>query len=316
MKTLDLTYSAVAAVAESMEQQGLEPSVRTVRDQLGGGSNSKVLPMLRQWKEARAARVASNVQLNPGIVDLILAQIAETASLASNDANMRAADAEEAMGQLAAELEAMEGRLAEREQELNTAQTQVLRHQGQLHERARELEELRDLTAKAINEAEERAAADRGQVEALHRKLERDSIGLDRLEALEAELHQARQLIKDSADDVAMARQTAAVAEERTKAQSDRAHQAELREAKLETQLQGLQEQQAAALALERKLKDEIKTLSKASSSLQARCVVQQSEIARLRQAARKAEAKDDDRTPDRDGAEPATTPREPRGTV
>jgi len=312
MKTLDLTYSAVAAVAESMEQQGLEPSVRTVRDQLGGGSNSKVLPLLRQWKEARAARVASNVQLNPGIVDLILAQIADTANLASNDANMRAADAEETVVQLAAELKAMEGRLAEREGELSTAQTQVQRQQGQLSERAEALEDLKARSAAAIDEADKRAAADRSQVEALLRKLERDSIGLERLPDLEAALDQARQMMKGSADDVALAKQTAAVAEERAKAQSDRAHQAELREAKLGTQLQRLLEQQAAALALERKLKDEIKTLSKASSSLQARCAVQQSEIARLRQAARKAEARDDDR----DGTEPATTPRDPRGTA
>jgi chromosome segregation ATPase len=298
-------------------KEGLEPTTRSVRERMGGGSHTTLSRGMRYWREICAARAANDIPLDPVILQRFRAQYVAISNQASNEANMRAADAEETVAQLAAELEAMEVRLAEREAELSTAQTQVQRQQGQLLERAGALEDLKVQHAAAIDEAEKRAAADRSQVEALYRKLERDSIGLERLPDLEAALDQARQMMKGSADDVALARQTAAVAEERVKAQSERAHQAELREAKLGTELQRLLEQQEAALALERKLKDENKTLSKASSSLQARCVLQQSEIARLRQAARKAEARADDRDPDRDdGKETATTPRDPRGTA
>jgi colicin import membrane protein len=304
MMKLDVTDAfvaadvAVAAVADAMVKEGLEPTTRSVRERMGGGSHTKVVRGMQYWREICAARAADSIPIDPVIIERFRAQYVAISNQASNEANMRAADAEETVVQLAAELGAMEGRLAEREAELSTAQTQVQRQQGQLLERAGALEDLKAQHAAAIDEAEKRAAADRSQVEALYRKLERDSIGLERLPDLEAALDQARKMMKGSADDVALARQTAAVADERVKAQSERAHKAELREAKLGTQLQQLQEQQAAALALERKLKDEIKTLSKASSSLQARCVVQQSEIARLLQAARKAEARDDDCAP------------------
>ena len=84
----DINYQTVAAAAEALEKLGMEPSVRTVREKLGGGSNTTLAPMVRQWKEARAARLCSNVQLNPAISDLIIAQIAEVASQAANDANI------------------------------------------------------------------------------------------------------------------------------------------------------------------------------------------------------------------------------------
>jgi chromosome segregation ATPase len=318
MMKLDLTDAvvaadaAVAAVADAMVKEGLKPTTRSVRERMGGGSYTTVLRGMRYWREICAACAADDIPLDPVIIQRFRAQYVAISNQASNDANMRAADAEETVAQLAAELEAMAGRLAEREGELSTAQTQVQQQQGQLSERAGALKELKAEYAAAIDEADKRAASERAQAEELRQEVVRTSMSLALVPGLKAELETARQMMKGSADDVALAKQTAAVAGERAKAQSDRAHQSELREAKLGTQLQRLLEQQAAALALERKLKDEIKTLSKASSSLQARCAVQQSEIARLRQAARKAEARDDDR----DGTEPATTARDPRGTA
>ena len=63
-------------------------------------------------------------------------------------------------------------------------------------------------------------------------------------------------------------------------------------------------------------LQQDILKLSTAGSALEARCLVQLSEIAQLREAARKAVAKDDEHASDREGEEVAPTPREPRGTV
>jgi chromosome segregation ATPase len=319
MKTLDVNYAAVAAVAESIEQQGQEPSVRAVRDQLGGGSNTTVTPLLRQWKEARAARIASNVQLNPGIVDLILAQLAETATQASNDANVRARDADEAFDRLSAELKVAEARLEEREAELSAARAQVQFHQGQLQERVLEMVELRTLSAERVSEAEQRAAAavkeaeqrvisERTQSETLRQDLVRASMQLASVPGLEVSLEQAQKLVKSSINDVAEARQAAAVANERVEAQFDRACQAALRETKLETQLQRLQGQQEEALAADRALRQEILQLSKAAAALEARCVVQQAEIAQLRKAARNAEASDE--------AGPASPQTDPRSAA
>ena len=210
----NINYQAIAAAAESLEKLGVEPSVRAVRDKLGGGSNTTVTPLLRQWKEARAARLSSNVQLNPAIGDLILAQIAEVATQASNDANIRAKDAAEAFDELSVEMKTVEARLAERDAELNAARSQILQNQGQLDERAREMEELRSRCAAAVREADHRAATERAQAEALRQELAKASIALEGLPDLKAALDQAQKRIQAYTAEVAEVRQMAAVANE------------------------------------------------------------------------------------------------------
>jgi colicin import membrane protein len=282
----DINYSAVAAAAESLEKQGLEPSVRTVREKLGGGSNTTLTPMLRQWKEARTARLSSTVQLNPAISDLILAQMAEVASQAANDANIRAKDAADAFDELSAELKTLRLRLAEKEAELQTTREQVLQQQGQLNERAREMEEIRAQSVNAIHEADLRAADERSQAEALRQELVRTSIALESVPDLKAALEQAQNRIQVCANEVAQARQSAAVANEHAKAQAELASQAAMREAKLESHLNRLVEQHERALASERLLQQEILLLSKANAVLDARCKSQESELQKLRNAA------------------------------
>lgn len=322
MMKLDLTDAvvaadaAVAAVADAMVKEGLKPTTRSVRERMGGGSYTTVLRGMQYWREICAACAADDIPLDPVIIQRFRAQYVAISNQASNDANMRAADAEETVVQLAAELEAMAGRLAERESELSTAQTQVQQQQGQLLERAGALADLKAEYAAAIDEADKRAASERAQAEELRQEVVRTSMSLALVPGLKAELEAARQTAKSSADQVAEAKQIAAVAEERAEAHFDRACQAALRETKLEAQLQRLQEQQEKALATERALQQDILKLSTAGSALEARCLVQLSEIAQLREAARKAVAKDDEHASDREGEEVAPTPREPRGTV
>lgn len=47
-----VTYTEVAKAAETVKQQGFEPTVDRVREQLGTGSKSTIGPHLRQWKSA------------------------------------------------------------------------------------------------------------------------------------------------------------------------------------------------------------------------------------------------------------------------
>lgn len=47
-----VTTASVRAAVDALRQQGVEPSVRKVRIQLGGGSHQTILRELRQLREA------------------------------------------------------------------------------------------------------------------------------------------------------------------------------------------------------------------------------------------------------------------------
>src|SRR3989338_2406320 len=108
---IDINYGTVSAAAESIEKNGEEPSVRSIRRHMGGGSYTELTPLVRQWKAARTERSASSIKLNPAIGDLILFQIGETAALASNDANLRAQEAEDAFDEQAKQVTEIRAKL-------------------------------------------------------------------------------------------------------------------------------------------------------------------------------------------------------------
>jgi hypothetical protein len=289
-----ITYETVAAAALALEGRGQEPSVRTIREQMGGGSLTTINPLLRQWKEARAARRVSTVQVNQAIVDLILAQIEETAAQAAREASLRAKEAEESFDHLAGEMRQAQAQLTHREEELAAARAQLLQHQGQLQERAREIDELRSMSAAAISEAEQRAADERARSESLRQDLIRSSLRLERVPDLETALEEARRLVHAGQEEVARLRQSEAVAVSRAENQLERARDWMSREGKLEAQVHRLQDERERAAELERASQQEILRLSTMVSALEARSFAQQAEITKLREA--KAESADLDR--------------------
>ena len=279
-----LTYAAFEAAAESLDKAGEEPSVRLIVAKLGG-SNTTATRMLDRWKKARGAREASNVQINPAITDLIRVQITEAAVQASKDATQRASDAEEAYDELSAQAAEVETKLVARDEDLVSARAQLQQQQGQLSERARELDELRALTAAAVAEAVERAERERTQAESVRQDLVRASLRLERVPDLEIALENAKRLQTASNDEIARSRQAEAVANARADAQHERARGATAREAKLEAQLQRMQEEQDRAMTAERSSQQEILRLFTTVSTLDARCAVQQVELEQLRKA-------------------------------
>jgi chromosome segregation ATPase len=62
-----VTYTEVAKAAETVKQQGFEPTVDRVREKLGTGSKSTIGPHLKQWKSANLGEGAI-----PGLPDELL----------------------------------------------------------------------------------------------------------------------------------------------------------------------------------------------------------------------------------------------------
>lgn len=278
-----LTYQAFTAEAEALEKAGEEPSVRLIVGKLGG-SNTTATRMLARWKKARAVRSA-NVQIDPAITDLILVQITDAAAQASKEATLRASDAEEAYDELLAQAAEVEAKLVVRDEELALARAELQQQQGQLNERAREMDELRALTAATVAEADQRAERERAQAESVRQDLVRANLRLEGVPDLENALENARRLHIASNEEAARARQVEAVAISRADAQHERARDALAREARLEAQLQRMQEEQDRALAAERSAQQEILRLSTISNALDARCGMQQAELEHLRKA-------------------------------
>ncbi|QIL43892.1 hypothetical protein G7045_06225 [Acidovorax sp. HDW3] len=281
----EITYSTVAAAAESIEQEGHEPGVRSVRDKLGGGSHTTINPFLRKWKEARAARDESSIDIDPAVSDLWRAQVAKAMAQASRKAELRAKEAEDAFDELAKQMAETQAQLNASNASLATTQAQLLQHQGLLQANEREMDALKARTAATVAEADQRAERERAQAEAVRQELVRASLRLEQVPDLQAALDQSRQLLKASHDDVARAQLSEAVATSHADAQKQRANETAARESRLGQQLQRLQEAREKALEADRASQKEILRLSTMMSALDARCAVQGAEIDRLRDA-------------------------------
>lgn len=279
----EITYSTVAAAAESIEQEGHEPGVRSVRDKLGGGSNTTIMPLLRTWKAARAARDESSIDIDPAIGDLMRAQLVKAMARASSKAELRAKEAEDAFDELAKQMAETEAQLNASIASLATTQAQLQQHQGLLQAKELEMDALKVRTAATVAEADQRAERERAQAEAVRQELVRASLRLEQVPDLQAALDKSRQLLKASHDDVARAQRSEAVATSRAHAQQQRANESAARESRLALQLQRLQEEREKASDAERTSHKEMLRLSTMMSALDARCAVQVAEIDRLR---------------------------------
>ena len=294
MTMTEITYSTVAAAAESIEQEGNEPGVRSVRDKLGGGSHTTIMPFLRTWKEARAARDESSIDIDPAIVDLMRAQLVKAMAQASRKAELRAKEAEDAFDELAKQMVETEVLRNASNASLVTTQAQLLQHQGLLQAKEQEMDALKVRTAATVAEADQRAERERAQAEAVRQELVRASLRLEQVPDLQAALDQSRQLLKASHDDVARAQRSEAVATSRAHAQQQRANESAARESRLGQQLQRVQEERERALEAERTSQKEVLRLSTMMSALEARCSVQIAEIDRLRDEKKVASAPHD----------------------
>ncbi len=289
MTMTEITYRTFAAAADSIEQEGHEPSVRSVRDRLGGGSHTTLMPMLRTWKEARAARDESGIEIDPAIGDLMRAQLVKAMAQASSKAELRAKEAEDAFDELAKQMTETEAQLNASNAALATTQAQLQQHQGLLQAKEQEMDALKVRTAATVAEADQRAERERAQAEAVRQELVRASLRLEQVPDLQAALDQSRQLLKASHDDVARAQLSEAVATSHADAQKQRANETAARESRLGQQLLRLQEAREKALEADRTSQKEILRLSTMMSALDARCAVQGAEIDRLRDAQKDA---------------------------
>jgi chromosome segregation ATPase len=162
-------YDEVAHIAQQIVEEGRTPTVRSVRGELGTGSNATILTHLNAWKARREQAAKDQATILPdGVVSAIREAI---------DQAVRAARTE----------------LAAR---LGEAQVQIGEDQQLLADAEARLERLEA----SLAEAEKRAAADQQRIEGLQERLQQGEVLLaeerQARDRLQVELAQARERIK------------------------------------------------------------------------------------------------------------------------
>lgn len=224
-----ITSEAVGNAAEALIARGEKPSVRKIREELGGGSPNAILPLLNAWRDSRqnavvtvSAPLEEDIDLPPEAVRLLndLRQSMASAMVTllrterANSITTQKSVQQDADARIARVQKEMDRRLADIEARAAT-QLQDARDEAQsLAEQLATAEaDVGDLRAR-LQVAEERASAadaDRRrsaelhaeqmrQIEAAHRAIDDDR--RDQMRRLEAKLSAANQELRALKDSV------------------------------------------------------------------------------------------------------------------
>lgn len=85
MARLGITFEQVASAAEALEIEGVQPTIKAVRDRLTTGSPNTIHEHLKKWKESKPAKVATPATLPDSLNAAIAAAIAHAAKNAREE---------------------------------------------------------------------------------------------------------------------------------------------------------------------------------------------------------------------------------------
>lgn len=279
-----LNLTKVAAAIRQIEENGQKATVRGVSKLLRADTN-KVNELMGVLRNAQQAMIDSKDELDPDFAKVLVVHIEQAKTKASQQAELRAQAAEDALNALVTHVQELDATLVANDEELTAAQASLLHCKGQLQECVREVEEVRRDCATKTTDADARTSQALAQVQSLRLHLDRANLLLGTMPRLEAALEEAQQLAKAGQEELAQARQAAAVADALAKQLTERVRDAALLEGRTEAQRQRLQDELEKAMAAERLARQEERQLSAKVSALEARCAEQLVEIAELREA-------------------------------
>lgn len=279
-----LNLLEVDAGKRHFEENGWKVTVRALSKHLRRDINA-VSEGLRFLNEAEKARSESKIQINPAIENMVVFQIEEAVAKATEESELRAKAAEDALNALAAHVRDFDALFLAHSEELAAARASLLQCQVQLQERVRENKDLQIFLAAANTDAHAEISQARAQVESLRLELASSEQLVKSLIPLEEALKDSQEREKAGQDTLARARQSEAVAIERAKQLAERAHDASERERKTEAQRQRLQDEQKESRDAGLLTQQKVWQLSTEVVALKALCAEQVLEIAKLREA-------------------------------
>ena len=103
-----ITFEQVAAAADALVGEGVQPTIRAVRERLGTGSPNTVHRHLVAWREARPATTAAAPELPAPLAAALANEIQRAAAQARAEVESRLVQTQSEAADLAAAGEALE----------------------------------------------------------------------------------------------------------------------------------------------------------------------------------------------------------------
>ena len=205
-----ISQEQVAAAAEGIKAAGGVPTLRAVRERLGGiGSMGTINRMLQEWRDSQARPTTPEIAIPPGVAraltDYLSTEIAQAKAPLTNEL----AEARQANTELATENERLAREIEDRETEI----ARLASEKSAIEGRAEQL--TTDLAAAREESTRERQAAEAARVE-----VARTALRLEAMPRLEADLAAAREALEAERVTRVAAEQSAAVAAARLEERS------------------------------------------------------------------------------------------------
>ena len=179
-----VTYEQVADIADSIQAAGSKPTLRAVREQVGGGSMGTINKLLQEWRGSHERRAAVDVALPPALQRVLLDFMGTEVAAARAPLEAELADQQQTAADLAAENE----RQAQTINDLSAQIEALTADRAGMEGRAAQL--TADLATVRDEITRERQAAETARVELAKAQLRLE--GLPRLEAEIAALRSER----------------------------------------------------------------------------------------------------------------------------
>ncbi len=233
-----ITMEQVATEADKIKASGQKPTVRVVRENLGGGSMGTILKFLNKWKEGQSLaseQRTTDDSLDPSIARAISTVLAARVQSAVSEINGRFADLQAETGDLITENEKQSQEISEHLRRIETQSEQLAAERGRIDQIEAELARAREERDAKAQDAE-KARTD----------LAKALLRLETLPNLEAETQKLRESLRSQEKARAEAEKEAAVATSRSEALGSQAEELRSRTESMERELKKMAEALAA----------------------------------------------------------------------
>ena len=205
-----VTLEQVFATADKIKSEGQKPTVRAIRENLGGGSMGTILRFLGKWKEGQglaSEQRTTDDSLDPSIARAISSVIAARIQAAIGEINGRFADLQSETSDLIAENEKQSEGISDYLQKIETQAEELAAGRGRIDQIEAEL-------ARAREERDAKAQ----EVGVAKTDLAKSLLRLEALPNLEGEIQKLRESLRTQEKARAESEKEAAVASSRAEA--------------------------------------------------------------------------------------------------
>ena len=242
MARIGITFEQVSAAADALRGEGMNPTIKAVRERLGTGSPNTIHEHLKKWREARPVAAVAAPELPASLASALAEEIARAAASAR-------AEVQESLVQAQAELDELAASGQQLEAERDALADQVAALTSDRDTQAGRVAQLDTaLTAAQESIEREQKAAEQARIELATANVRAEQQGKTEAAQL-AELQKLRGEQEAMSKRAIVAEQEAAVLKARLQA----TEQAEIRGSKTVEDLRAAADKAAAAAAAQLK---------------------------------------------------------------